>query len=311
MMQLKHARDRSSPDVIGIAGARLDDAAPAFRQCRSEENVVLADAQSFLIAQVMLLHEPTFEDRLHVSELGSLFEHEIECNEVGKGDFGKSFEKRSRKHGFHSARRFPDNFEIVHGDLGFNAFGAPNHAAKTVGINRVVGIEHRDPATSRDLQSGVSGAAWTAILFQFDDADKILRKAAGHLYGTIARAIVGDHDFDGDVRAVTERFRWPGAIDPSALKAAMTKLTSGCIAARPRWFLAILAYFADAKQSADDTGMHDAAQRVAVATFGRDGDRPGGEKAVSRLGHGEPDRQEQASAMSCLRRAAGHASAPT
>ena len=82
----------------------------------------------------------------------------------------------------------------------------------------------------------------------------------------------------------------------SALKAAITKLTSGCIAVPPeRLAVAIETKLANAEQPDDDADVHDAAQRVAVALPRRQRQCRGGGEAIGGLGRGEPDLRRKAS----------------
>ena len=50
------------------------------------------------------------------------------------------------------------------------SLAAPDHAVDPIGIDRVVGIEHRDPAALRGLQAGIAGAAGAAVLLERNDA---------------------------------------------------------------------------------------------------------------------------------------------
>ena len=74
--------------------------------------------------------------------------------------------------------RFLDDVEIVHDDLGLQFLAAADHAVDAIRIDRIVGIEHRDPAALRNVEPGIAGAARATILSQLDDAHDVRGEAA-------------------------------------------------------------------------------------------------------------------------------------
>src|SRR6185312_12243818 len=70
----------------------------------------------------------------------------------------------------------------------------------------------------------------------------------------------------------------------------MTKLTSGCtLVSLLRRSEAVLADFADADQTADNTNVHNAAQHAAVPPHRADRGQNGHAEAVGGLGRSQPD----------------------